>query len=321
MLSDLVHRLPFSRLRWHLARRFSLNVPESLLRRNIARRFFKRLGYVPDIDAPKTFNEKMQWLKLNYRNSMMPVCADKYAVREFIGDKGLPSLLTKLIFHGEDFTALDFSSLPQQFVVKPTHNSGSVSVVRDKQKCDWELVKKTTLKSMSRLYEHGLSQGEWHYFSIPARVVVEEYLDDGSGGVMDYKIHCMNGVPRYVQIDLDRFRNHTRTYFTPNWEPLPFTTTYPRFLEALPKPKILEQMLLAARTLSEDFPYVRVDFYITRERLLFGEMTFFHDGGFAKFDDARWDMIWGTDLTLGASCKKKREFDAEAYGSARARSS
>ncbi len=296
MLGQLIHRCPLKRLRWFMARMFNCEVPASVVRKKVIQLFSRRLGCIPNIEHPSTFNEKMQWLKLHYRNHLMTICADKYAVRKFVSDRGYGDLLNRIIFQGENFERVDFDDLPQKFVVKPTHISGGVLIVREKGECNWGAIKSQTVARVSRLYEHGLTQGEWHYFGVPPRFVIEEYLDDGTGGVVDYKVHCMNGNPRYIQVDLLRFSNHARLYFDPQWNLLPFTTTYPRYDGLVSKPDCLKGMLSAAQSLSGEFPYARVDFYVVQSSLYFGEITFFHDGGFARFDDPAWDLEWGNNL-------------------------
>lgn len=296
----LIHCIPIKRIRWILYRYFVVPPSSLIIKKSIFKNFKRKVGYTPNIDYPQTFNEKLQWLKLYYRNYNMPLCADKYCVRDFVSEHGLVEHLVKLYGKYNKFSEINFDELPNRFVIKVNHNSGGVFVVKDKNIFDTKHIEIQITKLLSRLYEHGINNGEWHYFYIKPSIIIEEYIEDHSGELLDYKIHCFNGQPRYVQVDVGRFRDHKRIFFDLNWAELPLQTSasFPQYKGDIDPPKKLSEMLHIASKLSKDFPYVRVDLYYIQEIIYFGELTFFPANGFGKVTPQGWDLKLGSELDI-----------------------
>lgn len=262
--------------------------------------YFRQIGHYPDLEHPKTFSEKMQWLKVHYRNELMPIVADKYAVREYLEQQGYGYLLNDLLAVYDDISKLDINSLPKRFVFKASHGSGSGwnCVVKDKAKVNWFLWK----KFMRYWLRNDIAwQGrEWHYATMKPHVIFEKYLEDKSGGLMDYKFYCFNGEPAFLQVNVDRgLPTSTQNYYDLDWKLLPFGKSQPHNPNAnVECPDHFQEMIKVARELSKPFPYVRVDFYEANDRLYFGEFTFFPASGLPDFIPAEWDEKVGAMLTL-----------------------
>ncbi|MBR4105030.1 MAG: hypothetical protein IKK39_13345, partial [Thermoguttaceae bacterium] len=168
-----------------------------------------------DLKNPKTFNEKLQWIKLNYKNQQLCELVDKYVVRDFVRSKA-PELLTRLYWNGYDANEIPWDELPDRFVLKVTHGSGYNIVCMDKNK----LNKKKCILQLNKWLNEKFIQcyGEWFYGVVPPRIIVEEFLDAGGGRVpCDYKILCFSGKPKYVIVDTDRFSGHKRNVYDLDW--------------------------------------------------------------------------------------------------------
>ncbi|WP_174734428.1 ATP-grasp fold amidoligase family protein [Mesobacillus harenae] len=249
-----------------------------------------------DLTNPQTFNEKLQWLKLNYRDSLMTQCADKYGVRQYLEDKGYGYLLNELIAQYESVDDINLEELPDRFVLKGTHGSGWNLIVHQKDQINWPVWKKIMKSWMKQnLYFYGR---EWVYRDIKPRIICEKYLEDSSGELRDYKVFCFNGEPRMIQVDLGRFSNHRRNLYDPQWNLMPFRINYENSETEVEKPNSLQSMIRIAGELSKDFPHVRADFYDVNGKLYFGELTFFHESGTGKFEPEEYDRIIGDWLTL-----------------------
>jgi hypothetical protein len=264
--------------------------------KRIAKQFEREVGYPLNLSNPETFNEKLNWLKVHYRNPLMPVCSDKYLVREYVENKKLGHILVPLLGAGDCFNELKWETLPDEFVLKTNHNSGGVWIIKNKTEVDTKVLGKEIDEKLSKKF--GRLSHEWHYLDIKPKVLAEQYLADKKGELLDYKFFCFNGEPRYIQIDFDRFTNHTRTYYDLNWKNLRFSTGYPVSDREVERPKKFNEMFDAAKALSSGFPHVRVDLYHVNDRVYFGELTFFHEAGFKKFSDFEWDRKMGNLLQL-----------------------
>ncbi len=269
-------------------------------------KFYENTGEKLDLKNPRTFNMKMQWLKLHNRNPLYTQLADKYSVRSYvekcIGKKGLNELYGVY----SSFDEIDFESLPSQFVMKCTHDCGSVLICRDKKKFDFISARKKISRALKKNYYW--EGREWPYKDIKPRIIIEKYLhDDGSDELKDYKVFCFHGIPQVIQVDFDRFRNHRRNLYDTQWNYLGYTTLYPTDPDyRIAKPVCLEKMLEDARKLSEGIPFVRVDFYVVNDVPLFGEMTFFHGGGMEPFKPKEWDYRLGKWLELSRSVRRSK---------------
>jgi hypothetical protein len=269
---------------------------ESYLKRKYRAFFRKELN----LENPQTFNEKIQWLKLYDRKPEYTVMVDKYRVREYIAQKIGEEYLIPLLGVWEDPEDIDFDALPDQFVLKCNHNSGiGMWICKDKEQLDEELVRKELKIGLQENYY--FRGREWSYKDIPRRILAEAFLSVKEGDLADYKIHVFNGEPRFVLVCADRFAESglTEDFYTPQWEHLDLRRPgIPNAKVPQEKPQLLEQMLLCAKKLSEDFPFVRADFYECNGKIYFGEMTFYPACGMGAFDPPEWDETFGSWLKL-----------------------
>lgn len=259
--------------------------------------FRLRVGRWPNLVNPLTYNEKLQWLKLCYRDHSMVQIVDKYEVRDYVARTVGPEILVPL--HGV-YTSPDEirpGDLPDSFVLKPTHGSGWVLVCRDKSKFDWDHAKKRLRTWLRRNYYYHAR--EWAYKHVPPRIVCEELLQDQDGNVPpDYKVFCFGGTPRFILVDNDRFGDHRRDFFDIDWNRLDVEMRYPVSDGAIERPRRLPEMLRYAAALSKPFPFCRVDFYSVGDRIYFGEITFFPGNGIQIIRPGEFDIAWGEMLEL-----------------------
>lgn len=271
--------------------------------------FKNTLGYELNLNEPKTFNEKLQWLKLYDHNPLMTICADKYKIREYIEEKIGGDYLIPLIGVWDNPDEIDFDSLPNQFVLKVNWGSGQNIIVKDKTKLNIEEVKekiKTWLKPESNHYYMGL---EWGYKNIPAKIIIEKYIQQGGEPLQDYKFFVFNGVPKILSITIDSYDYSKMciNYYDMDFNLLPYTNSYPQAKYELKKPKHYEKMLEIINKLGNGFNFVRIDFYDTQERLYVGEFTFYPGCGLDKFDPIEWDYKLGEMLILPLKSQDEQE--------------
>ncbi len=264
----------------------------------IKRHFFKILHRPLDLENPKTFNEKIQWIKLYYRKNIMSRCADKYAVREHVRDVLGDEVLNELYAVYRDVDEIDLDALPDSFVMKVTHGSGQNLIVPDKKALNWPIEKKRLNLYMHS--NHYLEGREWLYKNIPPRIICERYLQQNGHSPVDYKFYCFNGKVKFIQLDLDLFTDHKRNMYDTDWQLLPFELTYPNGDKSIKKPERLDEMLAYAEKLAQPFPFVRVDFYYLEGRIIFGEMTFHPTQGVGRFRPVSYDGYYGDMLVLPA---------------------
>lgn len=249
-----------------------------------------------DINTPTTFNEKIQWLKVFNRNQIYTHLVDKYAVRDYVKEKIGNEFINELIGVWDSPFDLDWMALPNKLALKCTHGSGMNILIRNKFAVNQDEVKKQLSCWLKQDYSK-LGR-EWVYRNIPRRIIAERLLTDCDGKPpKDYKVFCFNGVPKYIQVDVDRFEKHRRAFFDTSWQKQPFCLYYEFYSDDLPKPKYLDVMLNAAQILSENIPFVRVDFYAIPQ-VIFGEMTFFPGNGTESFYPSEWDLLLGDMLIL-----------------------
>ncbi len=260
--------------------------------------YHAKAGRYPNLDNPVLFSEKLQWVKLHHRDPLMTRCADKYAVRGYLEEKGYADILNRLIGVYESTDDIDFAKLPDRFVLKATHGSAWNIVCKDKSTMDWRpwiLIMKSWLRH--NIFWNGR---EWPYKNMPPRIVCEKYLEDASGQLTDYKFYCFNGEPTFVQANTGRgTKRHAQNFYDLRWSLLPFGKDLPPSPEVqIPQPISLERMIDIARDLSAPFCYVRVDFYEVHGRVIFGELTFFPASGMPDFIPSIYDSFVGKLLTL-----------------------
>ena len=256
--------------------------------------FEKKMNYLPNFENPVTFNEKLNWLKLNDRNPVYTKLADKLTVREFIAEQIGADYLVPIYGAWDSAEAIDFSSLPEQFVLKCNHDSGSVVVCHDIRQLDIERAKNKLTKRLNTNYYW--RSREWVYKDITPRIFASKYLGDN---INDYKILTFNGEPKIIQVVYDLFTSQKRNLYTTDWDYLPVSQHFPTDpLHMINKPANLSKMLELAGILSQGIPHVRVDFWEVEGQLYFSEFTFYSDGGFSKFEPYDYDELLGSWLKL-----------------------
>lgn len=259
-----------------------------------------RMGKRLNLKNPKTYNEKLQWLKLYDRKPEYTTMVDKYAVREYIKEKIGEEYLIPLLGVWDRFEDIDFEKLPNQFVLKCNHDSGGLVICKDKTTLDIELVEKKINNSLKKnYYFHGR---EWPYKEVEPKIIAEKYMVDESGDeIKDYKIMCFNGVPKVMLIVSDRQTEGEETkfdFFDMEFNHLPVTKGHPHSKKEIMKPQSFDEMKKVAEKLSAGIPHARIDFYDVNGKLYFGEITFFPASGFGAFKPEEWDYKFGSHIEL-----------------------
>lgn len=238
-----------------------------------------------NLEVPRTFNEKLQWLKLHDRKPEYTMMVDKYAVRKYIADTIGEEYLIPLLGVWDNPDDIDFDALPNQFVLKCNHNSGlGMCICKDKSKLDIEKIKAGLRKGLAQDYY--LTCREWPYKNVKRRIIAEKYMsDEGKEELSDYKVLCFNGEPKIIEVHKGRFNGqHTADNYDIFWNKTDIEQyDLPKTDKILPKPAFLEEMLHLSKLLSKDLVHVRVDWYFANNRLYFGELTFFDGSGYNLF--------------------------------------
>lgn len=264
--------------------------------------FFIETGQLIDFSNPISFQEKIQWLKLNQRDAKMTQLVDKNFVKEWVKNKIGSKYIIPTIGEWDKFDEIDFIKLPQKFVLKTTHGGGSTGVVicNDKNYFDFNKASKKIHKSLS--FDIYKQYREWPYKNVKRKIIAEELIEmPGGGEMIDYKIYCFNGDPQYVQVIQNRHTNETIDFFDIHWNHMEFVGLNPNAQNAkniIPKPSVLEEMIKVARELSENFKFTRIDLYVIDDRIYFGEITFYPGSGFGRFAPEIWNLELGKNLIL-----------------------
>lgn len=262
--------------------------------------FFLKQGYRLNLRDPKSFNEKIQWIKLYDHNPLMPKCCDKFTVREFVEDQGCGEILNDLIWEGFNPEDIPFDSLPEKYVIKVTYGS-SFNII---QNGTAEIIRGGVVKHCKKWLKAKYlpCYGEWFYGIEKPRIIVEKFIESADDEQLrDYKVFCFNGEPRLIRVDTDRFTEHKMDFFNCNWERVTNAGMgYPVSGRALERPECLTELLEYARKLSQPFIHARVDFYIVREKIYFGEITFTNGAGFDRFRPREFDYELGACMKLPA---------------------
>ena len=251
-----------------------------------------------DLKNPKTYNEKLQWLKLHDKRPEYTQMVDKIAAKEYVANIIGNEYIIPTIAIYDKPEDIDFDQLPNQFVLKVTHDSGGIFVCKDKQTINKREAIKKMEWGLKRTY-YKLNR-EYPYKDVPRRIIAEQYMEDESGyELKDYKIFCFDGKPKLLFVATDRQIHKTKfDFFDLDWNHLPFTNGHPNSPEPIQKPKNFEKMLEIAAKLSQGIPHVRVDLYNINGKIYFGEMTFFHWSGIVPFVPEEWDYKIGDMLHL-----------------------
>ncbi|MBQ3786537.1 MAG: glycosyl transferase [Lachnospiraceae bacterium] len=260
-----------------------------------------RTGKKLNLENPKTFNEKMQWLKLNDRREIYTTFADKYEAKKYVGNLIGEKYINPVYGIWNSFDEIDFDSLPDKFVLKVTHDSGGVVICRDKASFDMKKARKKITRRLKMNY-YWVGR-EWQYKNVKPRVFAEKYMEDFDGGndLTDYKIHCYNGHPRVVQVIYDRFApdGMKNDHYTLDWEKLDLVRGhYSKSDHKLERPEEMDEMLQIADKLCADYPYIRVDLYLAKHKIYFGELTLFPASGMNPFTPSSYDDLFGSWIDL-----------------------
>ena len=260
--------------------------------------FYSRLGYWPNLRHPRSFNEKLQWMKMHDHNPLFSLYADKYRVREHITKTIGERYLIPMLGVYDKAEDIDFDILPDQFVLKCNHGAGCNVICKDKSKLNREDIVRKLKRWMETDFSH--YKREYHYASIERKIICEQYmLDNESGELRDYKFFCIGGEIQMIQVDMGRFSRHTRNIYDKDWNLLDVEISFPRDTTCIIKPpKELEEMKYIAETLSKEFMQVRVDLYVINHQVYFGELTFFSGAGFSKYHPMHFEFDLGKKLHL-----------------------
>lgn len=268
--------------------------------------YFISMGKKLNLQNPKTFNEKLQWLKLNYfieKNHSKYV--DKILAKNFVSKTVGDKYIIKTLGIWNNFEDINFDELPNEFVLKCTHDSGGVVICNDKKTFDIDKAYKIIKKSFENNYY--LIHREAPYKYIEPKIIAEEFLVDESGyELKDYKIFCFNGKPKFLFIATERPHNTKFNFFDVDFNPLKFKQGHPVSKRSFQKPKNFEKMLNIATRLSKGFPQVRIDLYNINGEIYFGELTFTHFAGIIPFKPNNWDLAIGEWLDISSLIKVKQ---------------
>lgn len=257
------------------------------------------MGKKINLKSPKTFNEKLQWLKLYDRNPLYTTLVDKYEVKKYISDKIGQEYIIPTLGVWDNFDDIDFNSLPNQFVLKCTHDSGGLVICRNKNELDIDNARRKIEKSLQRNYFW--FGREWPYKDVKPRIIAEQFMQDRDYENLNvFKIFNFNSEPKIIQtIQNDKTPSETIDYFDTDWNLLELKQNFPNSEKPLQKPKTLDKMLDLAQILAKDTsPFIRTDFYEINGQVYFSEFTFYSDSGLAKFTPAHWDLMLGKWIKL-----------------------
>lgn len=283
--------------------RFRIYLMEKLSRFYSDRRYLEKMfplqvGYPLNLDDPQSFNEKIQWLKLHDRKDVYTQMVDKSEAKKYVASIIGEEYINPTICLYDSVKDIDFDKLPNQFVLKCTHDSGGIVICNDKAKFD----KTAALQKLDFFLHRNyfLFNREWPYKNVKPRILAERYLVDESGWQLkDYKVFCFNGEPKFIEVDYDRYVHHKLNVYDLDWNYIDFYMTShndPNVI--IEKPKKLELMLELCRKISKDIKFLRVDFYSIGDQLYFGELTFHPGSGFIDFYPKEYDWKLGKMLNL-----------------------
>lgn len=253
-----------------------------------------------NLKDPQTYNEKLQWLKLYNKNPIYTTMVDKYEAKKYVAERIGEEYIIPTLGVWDKFDDIDFGALPNQFVLKCTHDSGGLVIVKDKSTFNKEKAKKKIEKSLkTNFYLWGR---EWPYKNVKRRIIAERYMEDTeTQELRDYKFFCFDGEVKALFIATDRGKIDEETkfdFYDEEFNHLPFLHGHPNATKEIKKPINFEKMKELASKLAEGFPHVRVDLYEIDGKIYFGELTFFHHCGFVPFEPEEWDYKFGSWIKL-----------------------
>lgn len=248
-----------------------------------------------NLKNPRTYNEKVQWLKLHDRKKEYGQLVDKYEVKKYVADIMGEECIIPTLGVWDRPEDIDRDSLPDKFVLKCTHDSGSIYLCENKETFDWDgAIKDMKIALKRNFYYKGR---EYPYKYVKPRIIAEKYMVEASGHeITDFKFYCFGGEPEVIEVDMDRYVNHRRNFYDKNWKFIDATVRVPNAPDKImEKPVLFDEMMEKARILSKGFKHLRVDFYEIDGKLYFGELTFYHVSGMAHFEPESF-ALWMGDL-------------------------
>ena len=267
----------------------------------LKKQYYSKMGVKLHLDKPETFSEKLQWMKLYDRNPLYTELVDKYKVKEYIAKKIGEEYVIPSIMAWDRPEDIQFEELPKQFVLKCNHDSGGLFICRDKDVLT-DSDKKKALRKLNKHFKtnYFAIAREWAYRDVERKIFAEKYMEDESGSELkDYKVFVFNGEPKMIQVDYNRFVKHQRIMYNIDWTPMKETFCYKAKADVkISRPEKLDEMLSIARTLAEGLHFVRIDFYSIRDRIYFGEMTFYPEAGYGEWYPAGYDKTVGDWMRL-----------------------
>lgn len=276
-------------------------IPDSIYLRIM---FYLYMGKRLNLHNPKTYSEKLQWLKLYNRNPEYTLMVDKYAVKDYVVKIVGEQYVIPTLGVWDNPEDIDWDTLPDQFVLKTTHGGGNKGVIICKDKLTFD--KEDAFQRLHQSLRQDIYRNfrEWPYKNVRRRIIAEKYMEDSehpSSGLADYKFFCFDGEPKAMYIATDRNDPMEETkfdFFDMTFHHLPFTNGHPNSSKDIPVPTMFEEMKMFATKLSQGLPHVRIDMYVINNRIYFGEMTFFHWSGLKPFIPEKWDELFGSYLKL-----------------------
>lgn len=274
--------------------RIRFHLPESMY---LKITYFERTGQRLNLRNPVTFNDKINWLKLNYRPELYVQLADKYRVRDYVTQRIGQKYLIPLLGVYNNADEIEPATLPDQFVLKPNHGSGWVIRCTDKATLNWADARRKLTQWLAT--DHTIMGKEWQYGPIPRKIVCEKFIFDDLGRPpTGYKLFCTDGQPHFCQIDNLMIPGHKRYHYDVNWQKLPIHVKTPSATDELPKPELWDEMLMVASKPSAGLPFCRVDLYIPGKQIYFGEMTLTPAAGYDCFEPAIFNTTLGEKIKL-----------------------
>lgn len=264
----------------------------------ISKCFRARMGYDLDLNAPKTFNEKLQWLKLNDRKAIYAMMVDKYEAKQYVASLVGEKYIIPSLGVWDNFSDINFDILPNEFVIKCTHDSGGLIVCRGKKDLDLVKAKSKIEKSLEKNYYTHMR--EWPYKNVKPRIIAEQFIHNGDEeNLTVYKVFNFGGIPKVIQvITNDKQSDESIDYFDINWNRLNIRQNFPNSKVLPKKPETLSLMLELSAKCSVGFPFLRTDWYEVNGEVKFSEFTLYSDAGFEPFHPAEWDKKLGDWIKL-----------------------
>lgn len=267
----------------------------------IRRQYKKWVGCEPNLENPKKFTEKLQWYKINYHDPLMTQLVDKFAVKDFVSQRIGAEYVIPCYGKWDSFDEIDFSSLPETFVLKTNNDSGSILICKDKKNFDFANAKRVLEAGLKRNY-YWINR-EWAYKDVKSCILAEEYMPSlGNVDSVEYKITCINGEVKVITvctgIPHSTFDVRHNDNFSRDWVRQPWYVYHKPLGGNIPKPVMMDKMIELSELLAKDIPQVRIDWYIIDDSIFFGEFTFYTWGGYMRYEPEEWNDIMGEWFTL-----------------------